>query len=191
MILAGIDYSITCPAICIHSTESGPLSYNTVEWYFNQDGLTQKEKKRRQTLILPRIHWDFREPTTTDESRYELLAKGFLITLLVHSVELVVLEGYAMGAKGKVFNIAEATGVLKHLIHSHGIQIYTIPPKQNKKIFTGNGNANKDLMVQTFNQMNGMDISVEFGYPKGLTASPISDMIDSYALIYSYLKEGM
>lgn len=190
MILAGIDYSITCPAACIHDTESGPLSYETAEWYFNQDGLTQKEMKRRQTLVLPRIHWNFRHPTETDESRYELLAEGFLTTLVAHSVELVVLEGYAMGAKGKVFNIAEATGVLKHMLHSHGIRIHSMPPTRNKKLFTGNGNANKDLMVQTFNQMNGMDISVEFGYPEGLTASPISDIVDSYALIYSYLKEG-
>lgn len=190
MILAGIDYSITCPAACIHDTESGPLSYETAVWYFNQDGLTQKEMKRRQKLFLPRIHWNFRHPTETDESRYELLAEGFLTTLIAHSVELVILEGYAMGAKGRVFNIAEATGVLKHMLHSHGIRIHSMAPTQNKKLFTGTGNANKDLMVQTFNQMNGMDISVEFGYPEGLTVSPISDIVDSYALIYSYLKEG-
>ena len=36
-ILAGIDYSLSCPAICIYDTEKGDFCYNNVKAYFRSN----------------------------------------------------------------------------------------------------------------------------------------------------------
>ena len=42
MRVAGVDYSITCPAICIHD-DNNPLTYDNCLWYYNQKGHKQHE----------------------------------------------------------------------------------------------------------------------------------------------------
>lgn len=64
--------------------------------------------------------------------------------------EQVAIEGYAFGAKGKVFHIAENTGVLKYRLHQTGIPVEVIPPSAIKKQASGKGNANKEEMYKAF-----------------------------------------
>ncbi len=64
--------------------------------------------------------------------------------------EQVAIEGYAFGAKGKVFHIAENTGVLKYRLHQTGIPVEVIPPSAVKKQAAGKGNANKEEMYKAF-----------------------------------------
>ena len=45
MIIAGIDFSITCPAVCIHDTSS-QLSHSAVTYQFLQKNPSQKEIAR-------------------------------------------------------------------------------------------------------------------------------------------------
>lgn len=190
MILVGIDYSITCPAICIHNTESGQLSFENCNFYFNQDSITKKEQKRRDSLKFPNIFWSERFLTDSPEMRYYCLADWGLSICLESHIDIAILEAYALGAKGRVFNIAEATGLLKHYFYRNRIKIVTYPPTENKKSFSGKGNANKQLMIETFNQKSGINIAEHFGYDSLFTGSPISDMVDSYSLIDTYLKRN-
>ncbi len=48
-----------------------------------------------------------------------------------------LLEGYSFGSKGKVFHIAENTGILKYKIHNMGVPLEVIPPTTVKKFATG------------------------------------------------------
>ena len=187
MIIGGIDYSITCPAICIYDSSKGKLSFNTCCWYFNQQEITKAEEKRRNTLKLQNIFWSKRFNTKTSEERYYYLADWALSILLSYNVQVVSIEDYALGAKGKVFNIAEATGILKHYLYLKNIDIYPFAPTLNKKMFSGKGNANKEKMIDTFNIKNSLNISEYFGLKKDFTGSPISDIVDSYALIDTYI----
>ena len=191
MILAGIDYSITCPSICVYNIDSGPWSFEKVSFYFNQDSITKKEQSRRKTLELPNIFWSERFLTSSDEQRYYYLADWALSICLESNIDIAILEAYALGAKGRVFNIAEATGLLKHYLFRNGIQIVTYPPTENKKSFSGKGNANKQLMIESFNQKNSINIAEHFGYDFLFTGSPISDIVDSYSLIDTYLKRNL
>ena len=34
MIIAGIDYSMSCPAICVYDTQKGKFSFNNTHHYF-------------------------------------------------------------------------------------------------------------------------------------------------------------
>lgn len=69
-------------------------------------------------------------------------------------------EGYAFGAHGKVFDIAELSGTIKY----HIAQIWTpsctiiqIPPTALKKFITGKGNAPKDMMLKEVYKKYGKD----------------------------------
>ena len=65
--------------------------------------------------------------------------------------ELVAIEGYAMGVRGKTnntFNLGEVGGMFRLLAYQSGAAIILVPPKTLKKFVTGNGNSDKDAMMQ-------------------------------------------
>lgn len=187
-VITGIDYSISCPCLCVY-TDNKPLSFENVSFYFNQESITKKEQSRRKTLEFPNIFWSERFLTSNDEQRYYYLADWALSICLERHIDIAILEAYALGAQGRVFNIAEATGLLKHYLFRTGIQIVTYPPTFNKKSFSGKGNANKEKMIDTFNQKNKINIAESMGYKSDYFGSPISDIVDSYSLIDTFLKE--
>lgn len=63
--------------------------------------------------------------------------------------DLVVREGYAMGAKGRaVFPIGELGGVLVLTMHCRNRMMVDVSPGTLKKFAAGNGNAPKEAMLQ-------------------------------------------
>ena len=94
--------------------------------------------------------------------------------------EQIALEGYSMGSKGKVFHIAENTGVLKYKIYNAGIPLEIIPPTSLKKFATGKGNADKDSMHQKFMRDSGIDLKSKITPDKTKVGNPVSDIVDSY-----------
>lgn len=189
MNIAGIDYSISCPSICIYDLNK-KFNYKNCNFYLNQQHVTKKEQNRRSTLNLNNIFFSYRINSNSNEEQYYFLADWALSILILNNVNKVILESYALGAKGKVFNIAEATGILKHYLFLNNINIYTYTPSFNKKSFSGKGNANKEYMISVFNEKNKISISEELGLKKDFTLSPISDIVDSYSLIETYIKES-
>lgn len=60
-------------------------------------------------------------------------------------VDLVAIEGYSYGAKGRAFiSLAELGGIVRHDLWDAGIPYLEVPPTVVKKYATGKGNANKD-----------------------------------------------
>src|SRR5690606_25536350 len=96
-----------------------------------------------------------------------------------HSPNIVSLEGYAMGAKGKVFHIGENTGCLKQVIWKNGVRYISPPPTVVKKFATGKGNANKEKMEEAFFAETSFDIRKAIGQSEN-TFNPSSDLIDAY-----------
>ena len=64
--------------------------------------------------------------------------------------EQIALEGYAYGAQGRIFHIAENTGVLKYKIYQQSIPLTIFTPSEIKKFATGKGNADKEKMYDSF-----------------------------------------
>ena len=56
-----------------------------------------------------------------------------------YDIKLVCIEGYAMGAMGKTYNIGELGGVIRLLLFRQEIVYSEIPPTQVKKFATGKG----------------------------------------------------
>ena len=182
MIYGGIDYSISCPSLCIYDDSLGVLSHNTCKYYFQQHNVSDREVERRRDLKLDNIHPSVQYKWKDDHHRFFGLADWFLSILIQHRVEVVAMEDYALGAQGKVFNIAECTGVLKQFMMLTGIKFYTFPPCYVKKTFTGKGNALKEDMGHEYKNKYGVDVSSLFEKDEDW-GSPISDIVDSHAML--------
>lgn len=180
----GIDYSLSSPAACYHPLDI-PFSVDNCSWL-----LVTKDKKQLGYKLDGRIKFITQPENilTDDQSRYSFIAEHFAD--FAKNTRHVAIEGYAMGATGRVFHIAENTAVLKHLLWKQSTQLDIIPPKTLKKLATGNGNADKNVMYAEWLKQTGIDLFSELGYnkPTKKIGSPISDIVDSW-FICKYIYE--
>ena len=79
-------------------------------------------------------------------------------TMLGYDPEIICLEGYSFGSKGRaVFQTGELGGVIRVLLHKSGINWLEIPPSQVKKFAAGVGNCGKDIVLQQVYKRWGME----------------------------------
>ena len=92
----------------------------------------------------------------------------------------VFIEGYSFGSKGQaVFQIAENCGILKYRLQMSPSILYdTIVPSVVKKYASGKGNADKQLMYDSFKEHTKKDLMKMFDMQK--LNNPVTDIIDSY-----------
>lgn len=168
MIVAGIDYSITSPAITVH--EGKTWDPNACRFFYFGKKKNIVENSRFTGSLYP--EWK------TLEERYEALSNWSLEILLSEGVSDVAIEGYAFGAKGRaVFQIAENCGILKWKIWEAELPFEIYPPTQVKKFATDKGNAAKDLMYDAFKKETELNLQELLGTT---TWNPVSDIADSY-----------
>lgn len=110
--------------------------------------------------------------------RYETIADWAMEILI--GIEQIALEGYSFNSTGRVFNIAENTGVLKYKIYQAGTPLTIFPPPEIKKYATGKGNADKEVMYKSFLLETGFPVKDVIAPDKKAVCSPVSDIIDSY-----------
>jgi len=169
--IAGIDYSLCGPCICVF--EGGAkFSFDDCCFYFLTD--TKKYAK----AFLGNIHGELFSEWDEDMERYMSIA-DWAIDIL-KDVKKVALEGYAYSATGKVFHIAENTGVLKYKLFQEGVPVTIIPPTEVKKYGCGKGNGDKAMMHEAFLKETGIDLKSIMTPDKKDVTSPVSDIIDAY-----------
>lgn len=167
MIVVGIDYSMSSPAICVHHGKE--WSINNCKFYF----LTARKKcVFPSSVFYGTLHKEY----TTQEERFHNIA-SWTISNIPPSAKIGI-EGYAYASKGVVFDIGENTGLLKHLLWKKKLPFSVFSPPSIKKFATGKGNANKLAMYHSFVAETDMDISSKIHCNEG--DSPMSDIIDSY-----------
>jgi hypothetical protein len=176
MIIAGIDYSLSCPAICVHDTQDGKFSFETTHHFFRSN------LKKFDKFHEGRLWGENHEQWNTDEDRYDDISTWALnIMLNQYEVNKVYLEGYSYGSTGRVFHIAENTAILKYNLWNEQIEFEIIPPTVIKKFATGKGNANKEKMYEAFiNENPGVDLRSWLTPRSSNVISPVSDIVDAY-----------
>ena len=143
VVIAGVDYSLRGPAICIWTgDEVREFTYKDCQFYFLTD------VKSKAKVYETRIFGEFFMEYSCDESRYDSISDWAMDKLT--GCQEVAIEGYAYGATGRVFNIAENTGILKYKLYNATIPIEIIPPQAVKKLATGKGNAKKEAIEAKF-----------------------------------------
>lgn len=170
MTMAGIDYSMTSPAICIHRGTDWSLS--NCKFYFRTD-------KKKLELATDQFVSSFIDPWQCNEERFVAGAEWARSILSSAAPQSVTLEGYAMGAKGLVFHIGENTGQLKRILWELKLPFDVPAPSAIKKMATGKGNANKQVMEEAFMAETGFDMRKLTGQST-LSYTPSADLIDSY-----------
>lgn len=168
-VICGIDYSMSNPTICnITGAAEFKFEYCGFQYLTN----TKHTGKFMKGAIVGHHH----RPYSSQEERFADIATWALT--VVGMADFIVLEDYAMGAKGRVFHIGENTGILKHKLWKMNKKFVVIAPTVIKKFATGKGNANKDKMHEAFLAETGVDMMKVIGVEK--TDSPVSDIVDSY-----------
>ena len=180
--IAGIDYSLTSPAVCVWEAEhyDGLFDFDTCNLYYLESVQRWKSAVGATTGLL-NLHPARYPEWETEEQRHDLLTDWTMS--IIQGCE-VFIEGYAFATSGKshVRSVAENTGLLKHKMYKANQSFTSIPPTVIKKYATGKGNANKDLMYDTFSK----ECVAPVGLQKTLRpksnklTNPTTDIVDSY-----------
>ena len=167
----GIDYSMTSPAVTL-------IDGDKVQCWF----LTSV-KRNQVTYSSGFMTWtgDPYPDYLCPEHRFDLIAEWAVAKCGIEP-DILVIEDYAMGAKGKVFHIGENCGLLKHKLWKHNIRFDTIAPAALKKFATGKGNSDKCMMHSSFVKDTNIDLMKTMDKESKECSSPVSDIVDSYYL---------
>lgn len=180
MIVAGIDYSMTSPAICVGEVDA---PYDELKFF-------AFGKKKMQGIHYDQITICEYPKWVVAQERYNALSNWAIQIIKDYDVQMVSMEGYSFGSKGKVFNLAENMGLLKHRLWELDIPFIEVPPTQAKKFATGKGNADKEAMFNSFVDRTGVDLKVALDDTTKGIGNPISDLIDAYYM-RRYLTAGL
>ena len=180
MRIAGIDYSLTSPAICVWKStddDDGFFNFDDCALYY-----LEIPKRRGPTPHgILNIHTDPYPEWETEEERHELLSKW---TMSIITGCEVFIEGYAFATSGTshVRSIAENTGLLKHKMYKVKQSFTSVPPTVIKKYATGKGNANKEGMYEAFvdELLTPTDLKERLTPKATKVKNPVSDLVDAY-----------
>ena len=171
--IVGIDYSLNSPAICIAGDD---FDFDKCSFHF----LTSKKKhigKFGKNIFGYEIK-DYKTPI----ERFTNISTWVLDIIHKHKTDTakVFIEGYSFGSKGQaVFQIAENCGILKYKLQMSPSILYdTIVPSVVKKYASGKGNADKQLMYDSFKDHTKQDLLKMFDM--GKLNNPVTDIVDSY-----------
>ena len=173
--IAGIDYSLTSPSICVYEGEVEKIKFDSCKIYF----LSNTKKFSDYTYK----NLDGQENLSnfaTPEERYDFISDWAMDILISHEVEEVFLEDYSYGSTGKVFHIAENCGLLKYKMWQSDIKFTLVAPTVIKKFASGKGNAPKEKMYESFLFETKRNLQEEFQIKSDKIGNPISDVVDSY-----------
>lgn len=170
--VVGVDYSLTSPAICIHRGDEWHV--RNCQFHFLTDRPKLEGRNLQFNGMLKPLH-------TCEEQRHDQLSQWAFDLISASNPSRVVIEGYAFGAAGRVFNLAENCGLLKHKLWKNKIHFDVAAPTTIKKFATGKGNANKEKMQEAFIAETGIDVKNIMSLSEKQW-NPSSDIIDAYFL---------
>jgi Holliday junction resolvasome RuvABC endonuclease subunit len=171
--IVGIDYSLNSPAICIAGDN---FDFDKCSFHF----LTRKKKYvgKFDKNIFGYEYKDFNTPI----ERFTNISIWALDVIHKNksNTAKVFIEGYSFGSKGQaVFQIAENCGILKYRLQMSPTILYdTIVPSVVKKYASGKGNADKQLMYDSFKEHTKKDLMKIFDMQT--LNNPVTDIVDSY-----------
>ena len=180
---------MTCPAITVADFDA-PFSFTNCQLRY----ISEKVPKDG----LPNIVGKRLEEYTSNEQRFDIISEWVLDCIQQTTKNEkcdaigVFIEDYSFGSKGKVFHIAENTGLLKHKLWRLGFPITTVPPTVIKKFAQGKGNATKEMMHDAFVKETRTPLMPIFQPKAESVGSPTGDLVDSFFICkYGYYEGSL
>ena len=179
MRIAGIDYSMTSPAVCTHTGKR--WDFRNCEFYY----LTSIKKLAKKFGDHGEFHGQLQpKKHKSDEERFEMISHWAIQRCF--KFDFVALEGYAFNATGRVFQVAENTGLLKHKLWESDTPFDVYSPSVIKKFATGKGNATKEDMYDAWLKETGVDLKEIMIPNREKVGNPVTDIVDSYFICKYY-----
>jgi len=192
MVLVGIDYSITSPGVVMLRTYGSDEVVGELSWF----GFTSVKKHVASFSDL--LVYVKKDMFVSDMERYEFMAKTILDRIKEFAKDdevIVAIEGYALGSSnGLIFNIAEATAILKYNIWNAGYKLRVYDIGAIKKFGCGSGNGDKVSMGKAFAVASDCMKPVLWDLEE--YKSPRADIVDAYwiaqmLLVEIHLRKGL
>jgi Holliday junction resolvasome RuvABC endonuclease subunit len=152
VVICGIDYSVNSPAVV-----KIELDHNFDTIMFDYIGFTKVKKVAKMDEKI--IH--FTDKDFVDNlGKYSWIKQEIMSFVLDSKPSYAAIEGYALNAKGLVFNIAEATMCTKMALYENNIPLRIYDPNSIKKFATGHGNAGKVEMHEAFENFTELKVNL-------------------------------
>jgi hypothetical protein len=180
MIISGIDYSLNGPAICVFNGNNH-FVFEKCEFYF----LTHT--KKYANTFFRNIHGRIFDDYEEECERYDSISDW--VMKIITGCDQIGLEDYAYSAQGRIFHIAENTGILKYKCYEASIPVEVFSPSHVKKIATGKGNADKNQMYDAFIAETGIPLQTIITPNKKDVGNPVSDIVDSFYVCKSLFNQ--
>lgn len=97
------------------------------------------------------------KPLPNRFTRYSTILEAILAITEKHKIDLIVIEGYAFQANGRMADLAELGGIIRYTLQHFGFKTIDVPPSTLKKFTTGHGHAKKDQMMKAVKERWGID----------------------------------
>ena len=140
--------------------------------------------KKYADKIAPNITGESFQEYQQDVDRFDSIS-DWALNLCIGAADIAV-EGYSFGSKGRVFNLAENMGILKHKLYKLAIPVTIIEPSRVKKCATGKGNADKQAMYEAFTKETKTNLLSVFD--QKTLSNPVTDVIDSYYILKAMIQ---
>lgn len=168
--LIGVDLSLTSPAVCVFKGVEFDIS--SCKFHY----LTDKKKYEYTDELISGERFSLYD---NNEQRYHNISEWIMAIVKSSGASHVFIEDYSFASTGRVFNIAENAGLLKHKLWRENIPFTTIPPTVIKKYATGKGNATKETLQDAFIKLTNVNVKARLDMTDKQW-NPSSDIIDSF-----------
>jgi Holliday junction resolvasome RuvABC endonuclease subunit len=179
--IAGIDFSLSCPAMCVHIGDDWcPENchffylYGVAKWVRCDNKLTSQK--------FPGF--------LSHEDRVDWISSWFIDKIKQFNCTDVFIENYSYTSHSSSTHVlAEGCGLLKHKIWKEKLNLHLLPVTGIKKFATGKGNSPKEGMCRAF-ALEGLWVDKILPCPLG--KSPLADLVDAYYIAkmgFSQMKQ--
>lgn len=183
MKFVGIDISMAAPSFTIYDSNDGEFSFKTCKKYF----LTDSKKNSNDILDL-NIFCDSIPEYNSPEERWDKISNWGIEQ--IKSCDYALIEGYAYASSSQAaFQIAEHASIWKYKIYKLDIPFKIEAPSKIKKFATSKGNANKELMYDSFTAETGIKLRDYFNLTEKQW-EPMAGVIDSYYMCKMCYEEN-
>lgn len=179
MIVAGLDLSMSCPAL-VFADANLDFKYENLEIHYmigskKYVGNFNYKGVNFTGMLIPKDY-------NCNEERWHLIAQWVIDSIGNRNCLGLNLESQSYGSIGtSLCQISEMHGVVKNYLWSNNISIKLTPPSQNKKSFSGKGNATKLEMIDALKTKYKIDLMQEFNINEN-NLHPVEDIVDAIGL---------
>ena len=182
MKIIGLDLSINSTGICIYK-KSEQNSYNKYLIISGKD--TKKLREFSHEKITIEIYdkkdvskaIDYSSKESVKSYNIYSIAKCIERVIKKEKPDLCVIEGVSYRSSGAVADLAGLNYMVRYILEENHIAFKILSPMQNKKLATGNGGADKDLMIDAWKRLDKDIYDIE--------SIKIDDLADAFFLAHS------